>query len=95
MYYVYHIDTTRFAYTTVSGGKMFKTEGAAKAARTRYANAVEGVEVEDLGIAEVNDFHANIEKQVTRTNLRSGNEFQEPVNTPHYCSPAFESYWSM
>ena len=32
---------------------------------------------------------------VTRTNLLSGNEFQERYDTPCYCSPSSESYWSM
>ena len=32
---------------------------------------------------------------VTRTNLLSGKEYQERFDTPRYCSPASESYWSM
>jgi hypothetical protein len=32
---------------------------------------------------------------VTRTNIMTGKEFQEPANTPYYCSPSSESYWSM
>jgi|TARA_R110000782_G_scaffold11744_7_gene35534 hypothetical protein len=32
---------------------------------------------------------------VTRTNIISNNEFQERYDTPIYCSPASESYWSM
>ena len=35
------------------------------------------------------------ETYVTRKNLMTGNEFQERYDTPRYCSPAFESYWSM
>ncbi len=27
-------------------------------------------------------------------NLMSGAEFLEPVDTPHYCSPSSETYWS-
>jgi hypothetical protein len=36
-----------------------------------------------------------IEKTVTKRNLMSGEEFQERANTPHYCSPSSETYWSM
>ena len=32
---------------------------------------------------------------VERINLMSGEKYMEDINTPHYCSPAFESYWSM
>lgn len=35
------------------------------------------------------------ETYVTRVNLMSGKEYQERYDTPVYCSPAFESYWSM
>ena len=32
---------------------------------------------------------------VTKRNLMGGGEFTERFDTPHYCSPASESYWSM
>ena len=32
---------------------------------------------------------------VTKTNLMGGQEFTERYDTPYYCSPASESYWSM
>jgi hypothetical protein len=32
---------------------------------------------------------------VTRKNLVGGKEFQERYDTPYYCSPSSESYWSM
>ena len=35
------------------------------------------------------------ETYVTRKNLIGGKEFQERYDTPHYCSPSSESYWSM
>ena len=35
------------------------------------------------------------ETYVTKTNLMGGKEFQERYDTPHYCSPSSESYWSM
>jgi hypothetical protein len=31
---------------------------------------------------------------VTRTNLMGGKEFTERYDTPYYCSPSSESYWS-
>ena len=35
------------------------------------------------------------ETYVTKTNLMGGKEFTERYDTPHYCSPSSESYWSM
>jgi hypothetical protein len=35
------------------------------------------------------------ETYVTRTNMMSGKEFKERYDTPYYCSPSSESYWSM
>lgn len=36
-----------------------------------------------------------VETMVTRTNAVSGKTFQERYDTPYYCSPSSESYWSM
>jgi hypothetical protein len=35
-----------------------------------------------------------IETFVIRTNLMGGKEFTERYDTPYYCSPSSESYWS-
>ena len=35
------------------------------------------------------------ETYVTKTNLMGGGTFTERYDTPHFCSPASESYWSM
>lgn len=32
---------------------------------------------------------------VTRTNLMGGGQYRERYDTPHFCSPSSESYWSM
>jgi len=32
---------------------------------------------------------------VTKKNLMGGREFTERYDTPYFCSPASESYWSM
>jgi hypothetical protein len=34
------------------------------------------------------------ETYVTRKNLMGGREFQERYDTPYYCSPRSETYWS-
>ena len=35
------------------------------------------------------------ETYVTRTNMMSGKAYQERFDTPRYCSPSSEAYWSM
>ena len=32
---------------------------------------------------------------VTRTNMMTGKEYQERYDTPRFCSPSSEAYWSM
>jgi hypothetical protein len=35
------------------------------------------------------------ETYVTRKNMMNGAEFKERYDTPYYCSPSSETYWSM
>ena len=45
-----------------------------------------------LGRNERYEIH---ETWVTRTSLMGGAEFKERYDTPYYCSPSSETYWSM
>ena len=45
-----------------------------------------------LGRNERYEIH---ETWVTRTSLMGGQEFKERYDTPYYCSPSSETYWSM
>jgi hypothetical protein len=38
--------------------------------------------------------HEFYETYVTRKNMMSGVEFKERYDTPYFCSPSSESYWS-
>lgn len=46
---------------------------------------------------KAHDEHVKLwgEQLVTRVNLMSRKEYQEPRNTPAYMSPSRESYWQM
>lgn len=46
-------------------------------------------------VATIDDYNNNIVHMVERVNLMSGKKYMEPSNTPNYCSPASEAYWSM
>lgn len=94
-YVVYEVESTKLV-----SNKQYLTRSAAKAAKTRHINKEykrTGCPLLDgcYEVAGVADYYANIERKVTRVNLMSGNEYQESVNTPNYCSPASEAYWSM
>ena len=54
-----------------------------------------------MGAAQKAERHGAVEsignyhpKMVTRRNLMTGQEYQEPEDTPGYLSPASEAYWS-
>ena len=51
---------------------------------------------DDFAVASV-DEHEELfpVKMVKRINMMSGKEYWEAENTPNYCSPASEAYWSM
>jgi hypothetical protein len=48
-----------------------------------------------FAIADDAYFYGHIEKRVMKTNLMTGKQYMESVNTPLACSPASETYWSM
>ncbi len=98
-YVIYDKATTRIK------GKLdgYKTSAAAKRALTlmEKARRAGGDHNSDnhckrlFAIAEDGYFYGRVQKTVTRTNMMTGKEYEEPVNTPLCCSPASETYWSM
>jgi len=92
-YVVYDVGTTQTVNEKRWSRETFKTEAAAKAARTRMIKKWK-YEPTQLEIAEVAFYTQSIAATVTRTNLMTGNTYQESVNTPMCCSPSSETYWS-
>ena len=45
--------------------------------------------------ANAHAFYLGQTTMVERTNMMTGKKFLEAENTPYYCSPSSESYWSM
>ena len=93
-YVVYNIETTQTVNEKRFGRETYKTEAAAKAARTRMIKRIK-FDPNQLAVAEVAFYTQNIAATVTRTNLMTGKTYQESVNTPMCCSPSSETYWSM
>lgn len=49
----------------------------------------------DYGWCSADHYQKHVVRMVERTNLMSGKTYVEPSNTPGYCSPSSEAYWSM
>jgi len=83
----------------------YKTMPAAKAALTRMSKRYRADLLETVndplyryGIAEAEYFHNTIEKSRTVYSIMDHQKekpITERVNTPYYCSPSSETYWSM
>lgn len=71
--------------------RAYNTIGAAQATRTRLCRKA-GWIADQLDIVRQADYTP---KMVTRKNIMTGQNFQEDVNTPYFCSPSSETYWSM
>ena len=91
MYYIVSKGTGLIVTDGPMKTRAYKTFGAARATRTRLCNKA-GWSVDQLSIIATKYYTP---KMIVRTNLMTGIEFQEDVNTPNFCSPASESYWSM
>jgi len=91
MYYIVARGTGLIVTDGPNITRAYKTFGAARATRTRLCRKA-GWGVDQLSIVDTRHYKP---KMVTRTNLMTGQEYQEDVNTPRFCSPASESFWSM
>ena len=81
----------------------YKTERAAKAQCTRLNReytgyelvVVDGKDVVQWKVMSVAEYSKRPVKMVERVNLMSGEKYMEAEDTPNFCSPASEAYWSM
>jgi hypothetical protein len=92
-YVVYRTRDSKIVNEKTYGKEVWATEAAAKAAMTRILkkNRYPG---EELRVQELGAYRMFIEQKVERVNLMSGKTYWESVNTPYYCSPSSETYWS-
>ena len=91
MYYIVSRGTGLIVTDGPNRTRAYKTFGAARATRTRLCNKA-GYSVADLSIVDTKHYKP---KMVERTNIMTGEKFKEDVNTPNFCSPSSESFWSM
>jgi hypothetical protein len=93
-YVIYNVKSTAIVTEKTWGKTTFKTLAAAKAARTRMIRKHKYA-AETLAVAESTDYINNIKQMVERTNMMTGKQYMEDINTPRCCSPSSEVYWSM
>lgn len=81
--------------------EIYKTDKRTKEGRRLYAkqdfapSTNDYIQVVAEGKRKLGFIVEVFETYVTRKNLMGGKEFQERYDTPYYCSPSSESYWSM
>lgn len=73
---------------------IFKSLAAAKAHIARLVKLGK-FKRDEVEVAELGYFREYIEQIVVRHHLLNGAPLFERINTPHYCSPSSETYWSM
>jgi hypothetical protein len=90
-YYVIAKGTGLIVTDGPNRARAYNTFGAARATCTRLCNKA-GWSINELNIVDTKSYKP---RMVERTNLMSGKTYQEDVNTPYFCSPSSETYWSM
>jgi hypothetical protein len=101
-YVIYNKESTVLFSVRARSAGMWKDSFGSKGAATRAFNAAvrDGkINADEYAIAERAEFHANIEKEITKTfiNPHSGeaDSVTLKVNTPRCCDPSSELYWTM
>lgn len=99
MYVIYHIVSTmrvgptEHGHPSTTSAKTYKTRGHAQRTCRKF-NIQTGRPVDEYAVATVEAYNSHVVKMVKRVNRLTGKEYEEPSNTPGYCSPSSESYWS-
>ncbi len=91
MYYIVSRGTGMIVTDGPNKTRAYKTHGAARATRTRLCRKA-GYNAGDLNIVDTRHYKP---RMVERVNIMTGKKFKEDVNTPHFCSPSSETFWSM
>lgn len=92
-YVVYRTSDSKICNEKAYGKEVWATEAAAKAAMTRILRK-ERYPGAELRVQELQAYRMLIEETVERVNMMTGQTYRESVNTPSYCSPSSEAYWS-
>jgi hypothetical protein len=93
LYVVYHVASTM-------SEAVYKSEYAAKKLAAKKSEAEAKWLKKEGGapaysVAEMSVYKSSVVYMVEKVNMMSGLKYWEASNTPSYCSPASEAYWSM
>ena len=91
MFYIVNRATGQIVSDGPNLTRAYKTYGAARATRTRLCNK-QGWSAGELSVVDTQHYKP---RMVEKTNIMTGQKFLEDANTPYFCSPSSESYWSM
>jgi hypothetical protein len=91
MYYIIIRDTGMIHSDGPHPTRAYKTFGAARATRTRLCRK-QGWSADQLSIIATKHYKP---RMVEKTNIMTGEKFAEDINTPYFCSPSSETFWSM
>ena len=96
MFVIFHIKSTMQVGPTPHGqphtlfAKNYKTAGAARRACEKFNVRFPG----EYAYCDIYRYRRHVVHMVERTNLMSGQTYEEPSNTPGFLSPSTETYWS-
>lgn len=95
MFVVYEVSSTmeKQAYRFKGHAQRFADKLNANEAATCLKSS--GYRPCEYKVTTREDYEKNVVHMVERVNLMTGKKYMEKSNTPNYCSPASEAYWSM
>ncbi len=100
-YYIVNTETGRAWGKAHWRKKEYETERGAKIACTRLNTKIVDaigkirLDTREWQVMARTEYDARPVKMVERINLMSGLPYMEAEDTPNFCSPASEAYWSM
>lgn len=99
MFVVYHCETKRIVRSKPYQDAIFKTQGAAKACKTRLLKKIDRhgrpeYTADQLEVADKVVYDLLIGGKHQVKNFMTGEMVWEDINTPYSCSVASETYWS-
>lgn len=99
-FYIVNVGTGRAWGKAYWLKQVYETERGAKIACTKLnksyqANPLDTVTNPQWKVMTVAEYNARPVKMVERVNIMSGQKYMEAEDTPNFCSPASEAYWSM
>ena len=93
---MYTLELYKTDARTKSGERLVEKRDGCGASGSGFHNRKVAVEKQFTKMYPAPKWRVEIhETMVTSRNMMNGKEFKERYDTPYYCSPSSETYWSM